>query len=75
MNLQGRLAKLEAASGVGGRRLFVIERLESETSAEAEAAAGIRPFDTNTVIYLTRFSVAAFSSNRQRVVTVQELRA
>lgn len=40
-----------------------------------EAAAGISPTDADTVIYLTRFSVAAFTTDRQRQVSIQELRA
>jgi hypothetical protein len=71
MSLQSRLSKLEAAGGAG--RLFVVERLEHESNSEA--AAGIHPTEADTVIYLTRFSVAAFSSDRHRQVTMQELRA
>jgi hypothetical protein len=72
MNLHARLSKLEAAVGTNGR-LFVIERLAHESSSEA--AAGIHPTEADTVIYLTRFSVGAFSDDRQRQVTAQELRA
>jgi len=75
MNLHGRLTKLEAASGAGDRRLLVIERLEHESNSEAEAAAGIHPTEADTVIYLTRFSMAEFSGDRPRQVIAQELRA
>ena len=73
MNLHGRLARLEVAGNGPAARLFVIERLEHESNSEA--TAGIHPTEADTVIYLTRFSVGAFSDDRQRQVTAQELRA